>query len=315
MALISDTSKVMLKTLHVRLQQYVNCELPDIQDGIRKARGTRAQITNIHWVIKKEENSRKPLLVVLKLNIQKTKIMTSGPSTSWQIDGETMEAMRYFTFWGSKITADGDWSHKIRLLLLRRKVVTNLDSRFKSRDITVPTKLCSSTFVKAMVFPVVMYGCETWTIRKVEHGGIDVFDLWSWRRLLSVPLTARRSNQSILKKISPECSLEGLKLKLKLQYFGHLMGRTDSLKKTLMLEKIVGGKKRGWQRMRWLAGISDSMDMSLSKHWDWWWTGRSVVLQCMWLQSWTWLSFWTDWTERTPLNTLPKFTRERIWWS
>ena len=154
--------------------------------------------------------------------------------------------MTDFILGAPKITADGVCSHEIkRLLILGKEVMTNLDSILKSRVITLPTKLCSSKLVKAMVFPVVMYGCETWTIRKAEHGGIDVFDLWSWRRLLSVPLTARRSNQSILKKISPECSLEGLKLKLKLQYFGHLMGRTDSLKKTLMLEKIVGGKKRG----------------------------------------------------------------------
>ena len=152
-------------------------------------------------------------------------------------------------FLASKITVDGDCSHEIkRRLLLGRKVMTNLDSIFKSRDITLPTKV---HIVKAMVFPVVMYGCESWTIQKAEHGRIDAFELWRWRRLLRVPWTARRSNQSILKEISPEYSLEGLMLKLKLQYFGHLMRRTDSFEKTLMLGKIESGR-RGRQRMRWL---------------------------------------------------------------
>ena len=156
--------------------------------------------------------------VGLKLNIQKTKIRASGPITSWQIDGETVSD---FIFWGSKITADRDCSHEIkRRLLLGRKVMTNLDSLFKSRDITWPTKVC---LVKAMVFPVVMYGCESWTVKKAEHRRIDAFELWCWRRLLRVPWTARRSNQSILREISPGCSLEGLMLKLKLQYFGHRM--------------------------------------------------------------------------------------------
>ena len=156
--------------------------------------------------------------VGLKLNIQKTKIMASGPITSWEIDGETVSD---FIFLGSKITADGDCSHEIkRRLLLGRKVMTNLDSIFKSRDITLPTKV---HLVKAMVFPVVMYGCESWTVKKAERRRIDAFELWCWRRLLRVPWTARRSNQSILKEISPEISLEGLMLKLKLQYFGHLM--------------------------------------------------------------------------------------------
>ena len=174
--------------------------------------------------------------------------MASGPNTSWQIDGETMETVRDFIFLGSKITADGDCSYEIKqLLLLRRKAMTNLDSILKSRDITLSTKV---RLVKVMVFPVVMYGCESWTIRKAEHRRIDSFELWCWRRLLRVPWTARRSNQSILKAISPECSLEGLMLKLKLQYFGHLMQRTDSLEKTLMLGKIEGGRKRGQQRMR-----------------------------------------------------------------
>ena len=157
----------------------------------------------------------------LKLNIQKTKIMTSSPITSWQIDGETIETVRDFLFLGSKITADGDCSHEIkRRLVLGRKAMTNLDSIFKSRDITWSTKVC---LVKAMVFPVVMYGCECWNIKKAERRRIDAFELWCWRRLLRVPWTERRSNQSILKEISPEYSLEGLMLKLKLQYFDHLM--------------------------------------------------------------------------------------------
>ena len=181
--------------------------------------------------------------VGLKLNIQKTNIMASGPITTWQIDGETMETVADFILGGSKITADGDCSHEIkRHLLLGRKVMTNLDSILKSRDITLPTKVC---LVKAMVFPVVLYGCESWTIKKAEHRRIDAFELWCWRRLLRVPWTARRYNQSILKKISPKYSLEGLMLKLKLQYFGHLMGRTDSLEKTLMLGKTEGGRRRG----------------------------------------------------------------------
>ena len=167
-----------------------------------------------------------------------------------------------FIFWGSKITADGDCSHEIkRLLLLGRKAMTNLDSILKSRDITLPTKV---RLVKALVFPVVMYGCESWMVKKAEHR-IDAFELWCWRRLLRVPWTARRSNQSILKGISPGCSLEGLILKLKLQYFGHFMRRADSLEKTLMLGGIGGRRRRGWQRMRWLDGVTDSMDMSLSK--------------------------------------------------
>ena len=173
--------------------------------------------------------------------------MAAGPITSWQIDGETMEAVKDFILGGSKITADGDCSHEIkRLLLLGRKVMTNLDSVLKSRDNTLLTKICLD---KAMVFPVVMYGCESWTIKKPEHQTIDGFELWCWRRLLRVPWTARRSNQSILKEINPEYSLEGLRLKLKLQYFGHLMQRTDSLEKTLMLGKTEGGRS-GQQRMK-----------------------------------------------------------------
>uniref|UniRef100_A0A4W2GG31 Reverse transcriptase domain-containing protein n=1 Tax=Bos indicus x Bos taurus TaxID=30522 RepID=A0A4W2GG31_BOBOX len=181
--------------------------------------------------------------VGLKLNIQKTKIMASGPITSWQIDGKKMETVRDFIFLGSKITADGDCSHESkRYLLLGRKAMTNLDSIFKSRNITLPTKV---HLVKAMVFPVVMYGCESWTTKKAESPRIDAFELWCWRRLLRVPWTARRSNQSILKEISPEYSLEGLMLKLKLRYFDHLMRRTNSLEKTLMLGKIEGGRRRG----------------------------------------------------------------------
>ena len=207
----------------------------------------------------KEESEK----VGLKLNIQKTKIMVSGPITSWQIDGETMETVADFIFWGSKITADGDYSQEIkRCLLLGRKVMTNLGSILKSRDITLPTKVY---LVKATVFPVVMYGCESWTIKIAEHWRIDAFELWCWRRLLRVPWTARRSNQSILKEISPGCSLEGLMLKLKLQYFGHLMRRTDSFEKTLILGNSEGRRRRGRQRMRWLDGITDSMIMSLGE--------------------------------------------------
>ncbi|KAB0375546.1 hypothetical protein FD755_012189 [Muntiacus reevesi] len=193
--------------------------------------------------MKVKEESEK---VGLKLNIQKTKIMASGPITSWQIDGETVETVSDFIFLGSIITADGECSHEIkRCLLLGRKVMTNLDSILKSRDFTLPTKV---HLVKAMVFPVVMYGCESWTVKKLECRKIDAFDLWCWRRLLRVPWTARRSNQSnqsILKEISPGCSLEGLMLKLKLQYFGHPMRRSDSLEKTLMLGWIRGKRRRG----------------------------------------------------------------------
>ena len=184
-------------------------------------------------LMKVKEESEK---VGLKLNIQKTKIMSSAPITSWEVDGEVVESMRYFIFWGSKITADGDYSDEMkRRLLLGRKVMTNLDRILKSRDITLSTKF---GLVKTMVFPVVMYGCESWTVKKTECQRIDAFEVWCWRRLLRVPWTARRSNQSILKEVSIGISLEGMMLKLKLQYFGHLMRRVDSLEKTLTLGGI-----------------------------------------------------------------------------
>ena len=208
--------------------------------------------------MKVKEESEK---VGLKLNIQKTKIMASSPITSWEIDGETVDTVSDFIFVGFKITADGDCTHEIkRCLLLGRKVMTNIDSTLKSRDITLPTNV---HLVKAMVFPVIMYGCESWTVKKAECRRIDAFELWCWRRLWRAPWTERRSNESILKKVSPGCSLEGLMLKLKLEYFGHLIRTADSLVKTLILGKIEGRRRRGRQRMRWLDGITDSMDMGL----------------------------------------------------
>ena len=190
--------------------------------------------------------------------------MASGPITSWQIDAETVKTVKDFTFLGSKITADSDCHHEIkRRLLLRRKAMITLDSILKSRDTTLPTKV---SLVKVMVFPVVMYGCENWTIKKAEHQRIDAFKLRYWRRLLRVPWTAKKSKQSILKNNNPEYSLQGLILKLKLQYFGHLMQRANSLEKTLMLEKFEVKRKRGWQRMRWLDSMTNSMDVNLSKH-------------------------------------------------
>ena len=207
----------------------------------------------------KEESEK----VGLKVNIQKTKIMASGPIISWEIDAETVETVSDFILGGSKISADGDCSHEIKTcFLLGRKVTTNLDSILKSRHYFANKGTSSQSFGFSSSY---VYGCESWTIKKAECQRIDAFELWCWRRLLRVPWTARRSNLSILKEISPGCSLEGLMLKLKLQYFGYLRQRVDSLEKTLMLGGIGGRRRRGQPRMRWLDGITDSMDMSLNE--------------------------------------------------
>ena len=240
-------------------------------------------------LMKGKKGSKK---VGLKLNFQKTKIMASGPITSWKIDEKQWKQWQTLFSWAPKIIADGDCSHEIkRCFLLGRKAVTNLDSILKSRDITLSTKVC---IVKAMVFPVVTYGCERWTIKKSKCWRIDAFELWCWRRLLKVPQeSARRSNQSILKEIRPEYSLVGLMLKLKLQYFGHLMGRTDSLEKTLMLEKIEGRRRdnRWWDG--WMASLTQWTSLSklqelVMDREAWCTTVHGVA------KSWTQINNWTE---------------------
>ena len=215
-----------------------------------------------------------------------------------------METVRDFILGGSKITADGDCSHEIiRCLLLGRKVMTNLDSMLKNRDIALLAKV---HLVKAMVFPVVMYGCESWTRKKAECWRIDAFELWCWRKLLKVPWTVRRSNQSTLKEINPEYSLEGLMLKL--HYIGHLMRRTDSFEKTLMLGKTEDGRRRGWQRMKWLDGITNSMNMIWVNSGSWWWTGKPGVLQSMGSQG-----VGHDWTTEMNSTELNRCWQFDLW--
>ena len=266
-----------------------NAGLEEAQAGIKIA---GRNINNLRYaddttLMAEGEEELKSLLMKVKeesekfdlsLNIQKTKIMTSGPITSWEIDEETVETVADLIFLGSKITADGDCSQEIKkLLLLGRIVMTDLDSILKNRDITLPTKIC---IVKAMVFPVVMYGCESWTVKKAEHRRIDAFELWCWRRLSRVPWAVRRSNQSILKEISPECSMKGLMLKLKLQYFGHLIQRAH-LKRPWCWERLRaggGGDDRGWDG--WMASLTQWTWVWVNSR-NYWWTGRPGMLQFM----------------------------------
>lgn len=209
-------------------------------------------------ILKVKEESAKAGLM---LNVKKTKIMATTPVNSWHVEGEAMEVVSTFNYLGSQISADGDSSQEIkRRLLLGRKAMSNLDKVLRSRDVNLTTKI---RIVKAMVFPVVMYGCETWTIRKAERRKIDSFELWCWRKLLRVPWTAKRTNRSVLQQIKPDCSLEGMILKQKLTYFGHIMRRHDALEKTLMLGKIEGTRRRGRQGMRWIDGITEVMDSKL----------------------------------------------------